>query len=77
MRYFGQEGVYKSSIDLASTSGLGRPGGHKDTVSYTNDLVTNMKKLINAKKLTKIVMPASELGRVPLGSLSISDKGYL
>ena len=80
MRHFEHAEVYKASVYLTETCGLDRPGNHKNTVSrpalepYTKDLVTMMKVLIDSKKLPMIVIPADELGRVPLDAVSVSSE---
>ena len=79
-RHFEHEEVYRSSLDLAGACGLGRPVKHKGSFARpaidanADDLVTNMKQLIDSKKLPKIVIPAGELGRVPLDAISVSNE---
>ena len=56
------------------------PSLHKNSVNRpalepsADDLVTMMKVLIDSKKLPMIVIPASELGRVPLEAVSVSGE---
>ena len=79
LRHFEHAEVYKSSLYLADTCELSKPTNHKNSVNRpalepcTDDLVTNMKSLIDSKKLPRIVIPAAELGRVPLDT--VSDSG--
>ena len=79
-RHFNDEEVYKSNLILAEECDLPKPGRHKVSATrpaidaYADDLVTNMKNLVNSDKVPKIVIPAAELGKVPLDTLSISDE---
>jgi hypothetical protein len=80
MRHFEHSEVFKSCLYLAETCGLPKPGNHNNTVTRTalepcaDDLVKMMKGLIDSKQLPRIVIPAAELGRVPLDAVSVSDE---
>ena len=80
MRHFEHGEVYKASVYLADTCSLSPPGNHKNTVSRpalepcAKELVTRMKILIDSKKLPMIVIPAAELGRIPLDAVSVSGE---
>ena len=79
-RHFGNEEVFQSNLVLAAKCDLDRPIKLKVSVSrpaidaFADDLVTNKKNLINSVKLPIIVIPATQLGRVPLDALSIGDE---
>ena len=80
MRYYDHTEVYRSSVQLSELCGLPKPGNHKTTSSRpalepcANDLVKIMKDLVESKNVPTIVIPASELGKVPLDALSIGDE---
>ena len=80
MRHFEHGEVYKSCLYLAETCGLPKPGNHNNTSTRpalepcANDLVKIVRSLIDSKQLPSIVIPAAELGRVPLEALSVSDE---
>ena len=81
LRHFEHAEVYKSSCYVAETCGWKMPSLHKNSVNRpralepsADDLVTMMKVLIDSKKLPMIVIPASELGRVPLEAVSVSGE---
>ena len=80
VRHFEVEEIYKSHLVLAEKCGLPQPSKHKTTAArpaldaYAGDLASNMFKLVQDKLVPLIVIPASELGRVPMGALSISDE---
>ena len=79
MRHFELAEVYKSSCYLAETCGLSPPTLHKNSSNRpalepsADDLVTRMRILIDSKRLPMIVIPANELGKVPLEA--VSDTG--
>ena len=80
MRHFGHSEVYNSCLILADTCGLATPINHKNTAARSaldpcaNDIVKIMKDLVENKKVPNIVIPATELGKVPLDALSVSDE---
>ena len=80
MRHFDHSEVYNSCLELSEACGLPKPGNHKNTAARpalepcSNDLVKIMKELVEAKNVPNIVIPASELGKVPLDALSINDE---
>ena len=43
-------------------------------LAYANDLVTNMVQLVNGNKVPLIVIPATDLGKVPLGAVSVGNE---
>ena len=81
VRHFEMEEIYKSHLLLAEDCELPRkPGKHNASVSrpaldaYANDLVTNMFHLVNDSKVPVIVIPATELGKIPLGAISVDNE---
>ena len=80
MRYYEHAEVYKGCLLLAEVTGLAKPINHKSSVARpalqpcAEDLVKMMKSLIDSNQLPRIVIPASELGKVPLDALSIQDE---
>ena len=79
-RHFEHEEVYKAAVTLANSCKLSKPVQHKNTANRpaiepcASDLVKVMKDLIEANNIPTIVIPSSELGKVPLDSLSVSDE---
>ena len=80
LRHFEHDEVYKSSLYLADTCGLSKPTLHKNSTNRpalepcADDLVTRMKVMMDSKEIPSIVIPASELGRVPLEAVSVSGE---
>ena len=80
MRHFEHAQVYTSCVNLAEVCGLPKPIHHKNTAARpalepcANDLVKIMKDLVESKEVPNIVIPASELGKVPLDAISIRDE---
>ena len=80
MRHFEHAEVYGSCVILFETLGMGRPGNHRNTVGRpalepcANDLVKVMKDLTDNSQVPNILIPAAELGKVPLDALSIRDE---
>ena len=82
MRHFEQTEVYHSCLILADTCGLPKPVNHKKSIARpaldpcANDLVKIMRDLVDSKleHVPNIVIPAGQLGRVPLDALSVSDE---
>ena len=80
MRHFEHAQVYTSCVTLAEVCGLNKPIHHKNTATRpalepcANDLVKIMKDLVESKEVPNIVIPASELGKVPLDAISIRDE---
>ena len=78
MRHFEHEEVYNSSLILSDFLGLDKPAKHNNSSGRpaldpcTNYMVKIMKDLVDSKQVPQIVIPASQLGRVPLDALSIS-----
>ena len=76
-RHFEHEEVYKAAVTLANSCKLSKPVQHKNTANRpaiepcASDLVKVMKDLIEANNIPTIVIPSSELGKVPLDSLSV------
>ena len=80
VRHFEADEIYNSHLILADKCGLPPPKKHKTTATRPAldvnacDLATSMFKLVNTKQVPVIVIPATELGSVPLGALSVSDE---
>ena len=80
MRHFEFAHVYTSCVLLTESCGLRKPKKHKNTAARPalepcyNDLVKIMKDLVDAKEVPNIVIPASELGKIPLDTLSVSEE---
>ena len=80
MRYFEHSQVYQASLILAATCDLPTPINHRSTAARpalepcSKDLVKNMKELVETKQVPIFVIPATELGKVPLDALSVSDE---
>ena len=78
MRHFEHGEVYNSCLLLSDFLGLSKPTNYKNSAARpaldpcTNDLVKIMKDLVDSKQVPHIVIPASQLGRVPLDALSVS-----
>ena len=80
MRHFDHTQVYSSCVTLAAVCGLSKPVNHRDTPGRpalepcAMDLAKIMKGLVNSKQVPNIVIPASEIGKIPLDALSINDE---
>ena len=80
LRHYDHDELYKSCLLLADTCGLSRPIHHKNTAARpalapcADDLVKMMRGLIDSKELPSIVIPASDLGKVPLEAVSVTDE---
>ena len=80
MRHFEHGPVYSSCVNLAAVCGLAKPGNHRDTPirqalePCAMDLAKMMKGLVNSKRVPNILIPASELGKVPLDALSLNNE---
>ena len=79
MRHFEQAEVYSSCMNLAETCGLPKPSNHKNTAARpaldpcANDLVNTIKGLVDSKQVSNIVIPARQLGKVPLDAFSVNE----
>ena len=76
VRHFDHTEVYNSCVTLAQTCGLDKPINHKNTAGRqaigpcATDLVKIMKDLTNSKQVPNILIPATDLGKVPLDALA-------
>ena len=80
MRHYEQGEVYNSCLILADFCGKSKPINHKNSIARpaldpcAKDLVKIMKELVDSEKVPNIVIPASQLGRVPLDTLNVGDE---
>ena len=80
VRHFQHEDIYKAICQLADGCGLPQPSKHKNTAARpaiepcASDLASMTFDLIDKKRLPIIVIPACDLGKVPLDALSINDE---
>ena len=79
-RHFLPVDMYVANQELAQACQLLPPGSHRNSInrsageSYAIDLYNNLYQLSNDKKLPRILLSSDDLGKVPLGALSVSDE---
>ena len=72
--------MYEAHRELAGVCKELSPGTHKNSQSrtageaYAIDLYNNLLQLSNEKKLPRLLLSSDDLGKVPLGSLSVSSE---
>ena len=72
--------MYQAHLELAQVCPQLSPGTHKNSQTrtageaYAIDLYNNLLQLSNEKKLPRLLLSSDDLGKVPLGALSVSNE---